>query len=137
MDNTTVAAYVNNMGGTYLVPLKMSLALEMWTWCLQWAILISAPHIPGKENTAADKESRVFLESSDWYLYPEIMAAFLTYCNTDLTASWLTAQLTKYISWRPDPGAFYIDDLTLHWKPLRGYTFPPLNLTPMVLNKVI
>lgn len=136
LDNTTAATYVNKMGGTHSVPL-MSLALEMWTWCLQRAILISAQHVPGKENTIADTESRVFLDSSDWRLDPQILAPFLANCNTDLFASRFTAQLPQYISWRPDPGAFHIDALTLHWKPLRGYAFPPFNLIPVVLNKVI
>ena len=44
------------MGGTRSVPL-MSLALEMWSCCLQRAILISAQHVPVKENTTADTES--------------------------------------------------------------------------------
>ena len=58
IDKTTAVAYVNNMGGTHSVPL-MSLALEMWTCCLQQAILISAQHVPVKENTTADTESCV------------------------------------------------------------------------------
>ena len=43
----------------------------------------------------------------------------------DLFTSRLTAQLPQYVSWRPDPGAFYIDALALHWKSLTGYAFPP------------
>ena len=56
----------------------------------------------------------------------------------DLFASRLTAQLPQYVSWRPDPAAFHIDALTLHWKSLMGYAPPPpFNLIPVVLNKVI
>ena len=55
----------------------------------------------------------------------------------DLFTSRLTAQLPQYVSWRPDPGAFYIDALALHWKSLMGYAFPHLILIPVVLNKVI
>ena len=47
------------------------------------------------------------------------------------------AQLPQYISWRPDPGAFHIDTLTLHWNSLKGYAFPHFNLNPVVFNKVI
>ena len=43
----------------------------------------------------------------------------------DLFASRLTAQLPQYVSWRPDPAAFHIDALTLHWKSLMGYAPPP------------
>ena len=135
-------AYLNNKGGTHSVPL-MSLALEIWTWCLQRNILILAQHVPGKENTIADSESRIFLDSTDWQLDPTVISPFLTNCNTDLFASRLTAQLPQYVSWRPDPKAFHIDVLTLHWKSLMGYASspPPLphpfHLIPVVLNKVI
>lgn len=124
LDNSMAVAYLNNKGGTHSVPL-MSLALEIWTWCLQRNVLISAQHVPGKENTIADLESRTFLDSTDWQLDPTVISAFLTNCNTDLFASRLTAQLPQYVSWRPDPGAFHIDALTLHWKSLMGYASPP------------
>ena len=54
----------------------------------------------------------------------------------DLFANRLTAQLPQYVSWRPDPGAFHIDTLTLHWKS-DGLCFPHFNLIPVVLSKVI
>ena len=123
LDNSMAVAYLNNKGGTHSVPL-MSLALEIWTWCLQRNVLISAQHVPAKENTIADLESRTFLDSTDWQLDPTVISAFLTNCNTDLFASRLTAQLPQYVSWRPDPGAFHIDALTLHWKSLMGYASP-------------
>jgi len=115
----------------------MSLTLEIWSWCLHRDILISAQHVPGKENAIADQGSRTILDSSDWLRDPKVITPFLTNCNTDLFASCLTAQLSQYISWRPDPGAFHIDAPTLHWNSLRGYAFPPFNLIPVVLNKVI
>ena len=80
---------------------------------------------------------RILCNSSNWCRDPKLLAPFLKNCNTDLFASWLTAQLPQYISWRPDPGAFHIDALTLHWKLFTGYVFPPFNLIPMVLNKVV
>ena len=100
LDNSMAVAYLNNKGGTHSVPL-MSLALEIWTWCLQRNVLISAQHVPGKENTIADLESRTFLDSTDWQLDPTVISAFLTNCNTDLFASRLTTQLPQYVSWRP------------------------------------
>ena len=80
---------------------------------------------------------RILCNSSNWCLDTKILAPFLKNCNTDLFASWLTAQLPQYISWRPDPGAFHIDGLTFHWKLFRGYVFPHFNLIPVVLNKVV
>ena len=96
LDNSTAVAYLNNKGGTHSVPL-MSLTLEMWTWCLQRNILISAQHVPGKENTVADSESLTLLDSTDWQLDPTVITPFLTNWNTDLFASRLTAQLRQYL----------------------------------------
>ena len=49
MDNKSAVAYVNKLGGTRSLPLN-SLALEMWDWCLQRGIWISAEYLPGQEN---------------------------------------------------------------------------------------
>ena len=96
LDNSTAVAYLNNKGGTHSVPL-MSLTLEIWTWCLQRNILISAQHVPGKENTVADSESLTSLDSTDWQLDPTVITPFLTNWNTDLFASRLTAQPRQYL----------------------------------------
>ena len=96
LDNSMAVAYLNNKGGTHSVPL-MSLTLEIWTWCLQRNILISAQHVPGKENTVADSESLTSLDSTDWQLDPTVITPFLTNWNTDLFASRLTAQPRQYL----------------------------------------
>ena len=59
MDNTTAVAHVNNKGGTHS-PCLFALTLELCQWCLERNIMISAQHVPGKLNTIADSESRVF-----------------------------------------------------------------------------
>ena len=81
MDNSTSVAYVNNEGGTHS-GLLMSLALEMWTWCLHRDILVTTQNVPWKENNEADRESHIFHDSSDLQLNPKIIASFLTNCNT-------------------------------------------------------
>ena len=47
-------AAINNMGTSHS-HLCNSLALTIWEWCIE---RLSAAHIPGKENAAADSESR-------------------------------------------------------------------------------
>ena len=64
MDNTTAVAHINNKGGTRS-PQLVSLTLELWQWCLQKSILITAQHLPGKLNNVADRESREFYDSSE------------------------------------------------------------------------
>ena len=53
LDNTTAVAYLNHQGGTKSVQLS-ALATEMWCWCLERSIYLSAIHIPGLKNLFAD-----------------------------------------------------------------------------------
>ena len=99
------SSYVGQLHGSSLSqqqrrhPLSSSDVLNSGnrTWCLQRNILISAQHVPGKENTVADSESLTFLDSTDWQLDPTVITPFLTNWNTDLFASRLTAQLRQYL----------------------------------------
>jgi len=135
MDNTTAIAHVNNKGGTRS-PQLVSLTLKLWQWCLQKSILITAQHLPGKLNSVADRESREFYDSSEWQIDPQLIQPFITGCNVDLFASCLTAVLPTYASWKPDPGASYMDAMTLNWATLKGYAFPSFSLIAPVLKKV-
>ena len=135
MDKTTAVAHVNNKGGTHS-PCLLTLTLELWHWCLERNIMISAQHVPGKLNTIADSESRVFNDSSKWKIDPQSISPFLKGCKIDLFASRLPTQLPQHVSWRPDPEAVHADALTMDWAPFKGYAFPPFNLIPAVLNKV-
>ena len=54
IDNTTAVAYITNMGGSTSTQLN-NLAKEMWTWCINKNIWVSAVHIAGKLNTSAHK----------------------------------------------------------------------------------
>ena len=38
----------------------------LWKWCLQHNILITAEYLPGVSKVRADRESRTFIDSSDW-----------------------------------------------------------------------
>ena len=67
MDNVTAVAYINRMGGTHSLLLSQ-LAKDLWDWCLSHNVLIKAQYLPGVQNVHADRESRVFLDSSDWKL---------------------------------------------------------------------
>ena len=77
MENTTAVAHVNNKGGTWSTCLK-ELTLKLWKWCLERNILVKAQHVPGKSNTVADSESRVFNDSSEWKIDPQTIFPKLT-----------------------------------------------------------
>ena len=54
IDNTTAVSYINNMGGTK--KLCNDITREIWEWCFQKEIWLSARHLPGHQNTTADAE---------------------------------------------------------------------------------
>ena len=108
-DNTTAVAYVNEMGGMTSILLD-NLSAEIWSWCSERDIFVTAQYIPGNENFNADHMSRNFTDLTEWKLKSEI---FHRICNhfflpdIDLFASRLNCQLPKYVSWSFDPHAIF------------------------------
>ena len=56
--------------------------------------------------------------------------------DIDLFANRLNCKVTRYCSWKPDPGAVAIDALTEDWSGKFFYAFPPFNMIGRVLRKV-
>ncbi|XP_028416245.1 uncharacterized protein LOC114540170 [Dendronephthya gigantea] len=77
MDNASAVAYINKMGGTHSQALA-NLAIDLWEWCFQNQLVVSAQHLPGYLNVRADQESRVIQDSSDWKLDPSVFQILLT-----------------------------------------------------------
>ena len=57
MDNRSAKAYVSKKGGTRSLQL-CQLALQLWDWCFENQIMVTAEHLPGKDNIIADALSR-------------------------------------------------------------------------------
>ena len=138
IDNTTAVAYIMHMGGSKSHQLN-ELAKEMWSWCIQKNIWLSAVHIAGKLNTSADNRSRNFSDKHEWALnksqFQEIYKAFPE-LDVDLFASRLNNQLPTYCSWKPDPGCTYVDAFTLNWENLKFFAFPPFSMIPKCVQKI-
>ena len=43
------------------------MALQIWEWCIARQIWLSARHIPGSQNIQADRASRAFKDSIEWF----------------------------------------------------------------------
>ena len=69
LDNTSAVAHINNLGGT-VSPELVALAKNLWMWCLERNIHITAQDVPGILNQAADLESRTIRDRMDWKLNP-------------------------------------------------------------------
>ena len=138
LDNTTAVAYINHMGGSKSSRCN-GLAKQMWEWCNQRHIWISAAHLPGKQNTIADFQSRKFNDQTEWMLNKNMFKQLIQIMGVpkvDLFASRLNNQLPNYVSWLPDPGAIAVDAFSLDWGPLEFYAFPPFCLIGRCLQKV-
>ena len=122
MDNRTAVCYVNRMGGTHS-PLMSRLAIQLWQWCLEKNLSLSAVHLPGASNCVVDEESRTIQSSAEWHLDQRIFCKIvkeLGECNVDLFATRLNTQLKQFVSWRPDPNAVGTDALQIPWDRYSG-----------------
>jgi hypothetical protein len=138
MDNASAVAYINKMGGTHSQGLA-KLAIDLWEWCFQKDMMVSAQHLPGYLNVRADQESSVIQDSSDWKLNLSDFQALLNRWGpfeVNLFASRLTHQLPKFASWKPDPMAIYVDPFSVNWNEVRGYAFPPFALIGRCVRQV-
>ena len=138
MDNASAVAYINKMGGTHSQNLS-NLAIDLWEWCFQHQLVVSAQHLPGHLNVRADQESREINDSSDWKLNPTVFQALSKMWGpfqVDLFASRLTHQLPIFASWKPDPLAAYIDAFSVDWGKIQGYAFPPFALIGRCLRQL-
>ena len=138
VDNATAMCYINAMGGSKSKKCN-DLANEIWTWCLERKIWISSSHIAGKANIQADEASRKFNDRTEWMLDKQLFNKITNamFCpNVDLFATRLNAQLSRYVSWKPDPGAEAFDAFALDWSKERFYAFPPFSIVGDCLQKI-
>jgi hypothetical protein len=63
-DNTTAVAYVNQIGGMTSILLD-NLSAEIWSWCSERDIFLTAQYIPGNETFNADHMSRYFTDLTE------------------------------------------------------------------------
>lgn len=137
-DNVTAVTYLNCMGGSKSLACN-KVAHEIWEWCIDRDIWISVAHLPGRENTEADRKSRKFNDRTEWMLNREDfhkVVSFFGLPEIDLFASRLNAQLSRYVSWLPDPNAESVDAFSLNWREFNFYAFPPFCLIPKCLQKI-
>ena len=56
--------------------------------------------------------------------------------DIDLFASRNNCQLHKFVSFKQDPDAEYIDAFTLNWEELKFWAFPPFNMLLKTVKKI-
>ena len=124
------------MGGTKEACYRISRTI--WEWCIERKIWLSACHLPGVDNTEADRESRLNHDNTEWKLNPlyfHTLGKIWTTPNIDLFASRINFQIYPYVAWKPDPEAVAIDAFTIPWDQY-CYAFPPFCLIGKALAKI-
>ena len=73
IDSATAVATINNMGSCNSRDCH-AIVCQIWEFCIQPSVWISAAHIPGIDNVAADRESRQFKRhDTKWQLDPKLL----------------------------------------------------------------
>ena len=137
-DNSTTVNYINAMGGVHSRECH-TIAKDIWQWCIEKQIWLTAAHIPGIKNVEADRESRVFSDNKEWMIRSDIFQQITDIWgepSIDLFASRLNHQVPCYVSWKPDPGAAFIDAFSVTWDKHLFYAFPPFSLIARCLQKI-
>ena len=140
IDNTTAVSVINRMGTSHSAACNAIGKKNIWEWCVNRNIWVSAAHIPGKCNPIADSESRKGHRELELMLNTKLLIRCIEHLKfqpeIDLFASRINHQFPEYVSYRPDPHAVAADAFTIPWAKLNFCAFPPFSVIPMVLNKI-
>ena len=137
-DNMTALHYVSKMGGVKS-PACDEVARTIWGWAEARRSWLTVSFVPGVLNIKVDKASRVFNDNLEWRLNDRIFKRICKIWGNpkwDLFASRTNFKCERYCSWKPDPGATHVDSLTMSWKGIDAYAFPPFSLVSRVLRKL-
>jgi len=107
-------------------------AKEIWEWCIDRKIWLTAAHVPGKQILIADFEFRRNQRASEGRLHRASLI-----CALERLDSRINHQFPHYVVYRPDPEAIAIDAFSLNWSNLNFYALPPFSVIPTALNKLM
>ena len=90
IDNTAAVGLINNMGTCHSDDCR-DLTLDLWQFCIQKGIWLTATHLPGSTNTVADSESRNFVnQDTEWMLNPSSLKVASLYTKMPIMQMSLT-----------------------------------------------
>ena len=138
-DNATAVSYLKKQGGTRSIPLYL-LARDILLMAQEFQIILQVKHIPGERNALADLLSRRHtVVHTEWTLLQGVADSIFHQWekpSVDLFATRLNNRLPIWISPMADPRAMGVDALSISWKGMYGYAFPPFILLTKVVEKV-
>lgn len=136
-DNITTVSYLACMGG----PSKQisDIATDIWSFAVKHNISISSKYLPGIQNEAADRLSRLKCQY-EWRLHSRIFNLLNLKWGpftVDRFASLSTAQIQTYNSWYLDPMTSGVDAFSQNWSNHNNFINPPLRLMNRILDKIV
>ena len=138
-DNTIVVVYLQNQGGTHSFSLYL-LCREIMLLCDTLQTVLTVRHVPGNQNLIADALSRFHVPvNTEWELHPVNFQAITLIWDRfliELFATSLNYTLETFVSSVPDQKAWAVDAMTISWKPMFNYIFPPFRLLHRILHKI-
>ena len=138
-DNTSTVGAINTMGSSKSASLDSTI-LDIWSRALERNNWLSCSQIPGILNEEADEESRKQGLRTEWMLNIDTFFCItqqLDFCpDIDFFASRLNGQLSRFVSFRPDPEAERVNSFTFSWKTLDSCPFPPLYVFPRLSKRL-
>ena len=90
-------------------------------------------------NVVADQESRHFDGSTEWSLNMKVFEDISNLWDPfqiDLFASRLNYNVHDYVSWKPDPGAKFVNVFHMNWASSYFYCLPPFSVIASCLQKI-
>ena len=123
--------------GTVSVPLYR-LTREVLLLARNAQITLLAKHIPGDRNALADLLSRMnkIVHTEHQSVFKALRITWDT-PNLDLFATRLNNRLPVFGSPMADPLAVDVDAMSMSWKGMFAYAFPPFVMLGRVLEKVL
>ncbi|XP_066429301.1 uncharacterized protein [Eleutherodactylus coqui] len=138
-DNMTTVSLIRHQGTTRNPPLQR-LAGRILQWAEGTTKSLSAFHIRGAENSAADFLSRRKVDPGEWELHPEVFSLLVEKWGVpevDLFASSANTKCRLFFSRGAEKQALGTDALSHPWDWDLAYAFPPLPLIPLLLRKLL
>ena len=137
-DNSCTVSYLTAMGGIKSTKCN-EMAKQIWFWCIERDLWLSATHVPGSENKA-DESSMKFNDRTEWMLDKQIFNRLVNIWQCpeiDMFASCLNKQLDKYVSRKRDPDAPWINAFSSSWSNIYFFAFPPFSQIIRCLQKTL
>ncbi len=137
MDSVVTLAYLLNMSGKGQI--LANIARAIYNKCWKFNISITAQHIPGLKNKAADQLSRM-QDYYNWQLNPQIFQRINKAWGphtVDRFASHLNNLLPQFNSRWICPQSSGVDALAQSWKRIMNFVNAPFRMIPKVLSRVI